>query len=170
MNKNLHDLIDMIVLNLALFLHCYTEPALAIPALNHGIEPQGHKTNQSSLKELFDGFLWAVPKHRRSKERNRMRRRSWEKRISFNTTLVPCEACGNLRQTGYLCGWVWFISSMNCLWNLIERLAVILGKVNVQSSWVFGIIDHVPASKLKQIKHWAAKLWKTKYLLKNDWL
>ncbi|XP_041458213.1 39S ribosomal protein L32, mitochondrial-like [Lytechinus variegatus] len=83
------------------------EPVLAIPALR-GLESQNEgrdpRNDPNSIQELFDGFLWAVPKHRRSIQRNRGRRRALDKRVSYNTSLVPCETCGNLRQFGYLCG------------------------------------------------------------------
>ncbi|XP_071497777.1 large ribosomal subunit protein bL32m-like [Diadema antillarum] len=87
------------------------EPAIAVPGMRC-LEPEsscrqgdeGDARTGSSLRELFDGFLWAVPKHRRSIQRNRTRRRAVEKRVQYNESLVPCEVCGNLRQVGYVCG------------------------------------------------------------------
>lgn len=96
-----------IIISLTLSFLYSPEPALTIPALR-GTESQNERrdlrNSPNSIKEMFDGFLWAVPKHRRSIERNRGRRRATDKRVSYNESLVPCETCGNLRQFGYLCG------------------------------------------------------------------
>jgi large subunit ribosomal protein L32 len=56
---------------------------------------------------LGDGFLWAVPKHRRSLER-RMKRRIGHpkydmKSLPVKNHLIVCESCGNHKEVGIIC-------------------------------------------------------------------
>ncbi|XP_033116952.1 39S ribosomal protein L32, mitochondrial-like [Anneissia japonica] len=52
---------------------------------------------------IFDGIFWAVPKKRRSIQRNRTRRRAIEKRVVAVTDIIPCSECGHPKRKEYLC-------------------------------------------------------------------
>lgn len=63
-----------------------------------------------SLKDLIgDGFLWAVPKSRRSVERRQKRKygdpEKWknQKTIRKLEHLLVCDTCGNFREMGIIC-------------------------------------------------------------------
>ncbi|XP_022088465.1 39S ribosomal protein L32, mitochondrial-like [Acanthaster planci] len=79
-------------------------PALAIqgPAL---IQDRAADSG-GDLASIFDGLLWAVPKHRRSIQRNRTRRRDTQKLIKHipQERFTTCEVCGHTRMIGFLCG------------------------------------------------------------------
>lgn len=61
-----------------------------------------------SIKDFIgDGFLWAVPKHRRTVER-RMKRRFGDPKYNMKTLqtknfLQTCQSCGNHHEPGILC-------------------------------------------------------------------
>ncbi|BES95975.1 ribosomal protein L32 [Nesidiocoris tenuis] len=72
-----------------------------------GIEDfQPHVQEETSLKE--EGFLWAVPKHRRTKQIRLNRKFGWPEHVwkPFvpKTNLVVCDTCGHHHISGYLCG------------------------------------------------------------------
>ncbi|XP_033625442.1 39S ribosomal protein L32, mitochondrial-like [Asterias rubens] len=79
-------------------------PAFALQGTSL-IDDQSHH-NQGSLSSIFDGFLWAVPKHRRSIQRNRKRRRAVEKLEEYipEWKFVMCEVCGHSKMRGFICG------------------------------------------------------------------
>lgn len=68
-----------------------------------------HNSKPFSLKDLIgDGFLWAVPKHRRSIER-RMKRRYGSPGLHMKfpqvkNYLVECEYCGDFYEPKTICG------------------------------------------------------------------
>ncbi|XP_051165864.1 39S ribosomal protein L32, mitochondrial [Leptopilina boulardi] len=60
-----------------------------------------------SLKDIFDGFLWGVPKHRRTAEKRMMRKYghpiyNW-KLLRPKTNLIMCVNCGYVHEIGILC-------------------------------------------------------------------
>ncbi|XP_015924415.1 large ribosomal subunit protein bL32m [Parasteatoda tepidariorum] len=60
---------------------------------------------QSTLRDILqDGFLWAVPKHRRSLERRMTRRMGLGKPIIPKNNLIVCEACGHFHPVHTICG------------------------------------------------------------------
>ncbi|CAA9995732.1 unnamed protein product [Nesidiocoris tenuis] len=80
-----------------------------------GIEDfQPHVQEETSLKE--EGFLWAVPKHRRTKQIRLNRKFGWPEHVwkPFvpKTNLVVCDTCGHHHISGYLCeGFLLFFPS-----------------------------------------------------------
>ncbi|XP_054725021.1 39S ribosomal protein L32, mitochondrial-like [Uloborus diversus] len=69
----------------------------------------GHLPAQTSpltaLKNIIDeGFLWAVPKARRSLERRMTRRMGFGKMLLPQKNLVVCDACGHFHPVHTLCG------------------------------------------------------------------
>ena len=66
---------------------------------------------KSILDGIFDGFLLAVPKKRRSENRilaNRFGIKKWAphgyKMLEPKTNIVTCRTCGNFHELQYLCG------------------------------------------------------------------
>lgn len=71
-------------------------------------ESKSRSLGGNSLKEIFDGILWAVPKHRRSLEARLKRRFGvmkyvWKPPIA-KTNILVCTNCGYHYQAGRLCG------------------------------------------------------------------
>lgn len=69
------------------------------------VRPEADKYNLKSL--IGDGFLFAVPKHRRSVERNLQRKfgspdHVW-KMLRTKSNLANCQKCGNYYEVGLLC-------------------------------------------------------------------
>ena len=71
------------------------------------------KPSSFSLKDIWgEGFLWGVPKHRRTIEK-RMRRKFghpdyfW-KLLKPKTNLIMCNSCGNYYEAGILCGKIFY--------------------------------------------------------------
>ncbi|XP_053634175.1 large ribosomal subunit protein bL32m [Cherax quadricarinatus] len=59
-----------------------------------------------STLEFEDGILWAVPKHRRSRERRLIRKfgsESGHKKLLPILKLLTCDNCGNVHEPGRLC-------------------------------------------------------------------
>ncbi|XP_071826201.1 large ribosomal subunit protein bL32m-like isoform X1 [Apostichopus japonicus] len=88
--------------------------------------------NQQSLKGEQDsnpwqrtGMLWAVPKHRRTLQVRKTRRRAQERLFKRTDDLVACETCGHHRRIGFLCS--------NCLSRIREETYAI--KASVKASW-----------------------------------
>ncbi|XP_005112517.3 39S ribosomal protein L32, mitochondrial [Aplysia californica] len=87
----------------------YPPPALAVaasPTALSGTESQQTPNGETDLKSIFDGFMLAVPRARRTIE-TRLRRKmaftgyfehAWKKR-----NIVPCLECGNFKEKGHLC-------------------------------------------------------------------
>lgn len=71
-------------------------------------ESKSRSLGGNSLKEIFDGILWAVPTHRRTLER-RLKRRfgvmkyMWKPPIA-KTNILMCSNCGHNYEAGHLCG------------------------------------------------------------------
>ncbi|XP_045615438.1 large ribosomal subunit protein bL32m [Procambarus clarkii] len=67
--------------------------------------PVSHPKN--ALEDLIgDGFLWAVPKHRRSRERRLIRKFGLEtghKKLLPILKLLTCDNCGHVHEPGRLC-------------------------------------------------------------------
>ncbi|XP_055945074.1 39S ribosomal protein L32, mitochondrial-like [Argiope bruennichi] len=66
-------------------------------------------SNQKNFPSLLDeiignGFLWAVPKKRRSLERRMTRRMGFGKMILPKRNLVVCDACGHFHPVHTICG------------------------------------------------------------------
>lgn len=82
-----------------------TGPAPAIagvdPAFQPNHLPQEHTDDTGSL---WDGLLWAVPKRRRSAQKNRTRRRAVEKMIKPFKYMTTCDTCGHPKKLNFLCG------------------------------------------------------------------
>ncbi|XP_071942077.1 large ribosomal subunit protein bL32m-like [Antedon mediterranea] len=78
-------------------------PLGGIPALA-GVSNLPLKTQPlPDYSSIFDGIFWAVPKRRRSIQRNRTRRRAIEKKIVPVTDIIPCSECGHPKRKEYLC-------------------------------------------------------------------
>ncbi|XP_038058076.1 39S ribosomal protein L32, mitochondrial-like [Patiria miniata] len=79
-------------------------PALAIDS--SAVIPDRSSESGGGLASIFDGLLWAVPKHRRSIQRNRTRRRAEDKMIKHipEEKFTTCEVCGHAKMIGFLCG------------------------------------------------------------------
>uniref|UniRef100_A0A1A9WRP8 Large ribosomal subunit protein bL32m n=1 Tax=Glossina brevipalpis TaxID=37001 RepID=A0A1A9WRP8_9MUSC len=83
-------------------------PALSVATINHWTIDYDHQRRPYSFKDLLgDGFLWAVPKHRRSVEK-RLNRKfglpeyNW-KPLRVKTHLRTCNECGHDYEAGVLC-------------------------------------------------------------------
>ncbi|GIY19855.1 39S ribosomal protein L32, mitochondrial [Caerostris darwini] len=60
---------------------------------------------QSILNDIIgDGFLWGVPKRRRSLERRMTRRMGFGKMILPKRNLIVCDACGHFHPVHTVCG------------------------------------------------------------------
>ncbi|XP_072020818.1 large ribosomal subunit protein bL32m-like [Amphiura filiformis] len=97
-------------------------PALAVagqPAFNNQISSE-----PCDNIGLWDGFLWAVPKKRRSKERNRTRRRAVEKKISRVIYMTTCDTCGHQKKLIFFCG--------NCLTRIREETKLVQEQIMSQ--------------------------------------
>ncbi|GFU60573.1 39S ribosomal protein L32, mitochondrial [Nephila pilipes] len=69
------------------------------------IQPYDDKDVKSILDDIIDnGFLWAVPKHRRSLERRMTRRMGFGKMILPKRNLIVCDACGHFHPVHTVCG------------------------------------------------------------------
>ncbi|NWU34286.1 RM32 protein, partial [Hylia prasina] len=82
-------------------------PAVAVQGL--GLVPLGiNDTDESRAKvpSLLETIVWmAAPKHRRTIEVNRCRRRHPTKLIEIKRNIDVCPECGNLKQKHILCGY-----------------------------------------------------------------
>ncbi|XP_039910484.1 large ribosomal subunit protein bL32m [Hirundo rustica] len=82
-------------------------PALAVqgPALvPQGINDAGESSAEAP--SLLESVVWmAAPKHRRTIEVNRCRRRHPTKLIEIKRNIDVCPECGNLKQKHVLCGY-----------------------------------------------------------------
>ncbi|NXQ55710.1 RM32 protein, partial [Anthoscopus minutus] len=82
-------------------------PALAVhgPALvPRGINEAGESS--AEVPSLLESIVWmAAPKHRRTIEVNRCRRRNPSKLIEIKRNIDVCPECGNLKQKHVLCGY-----------------------------------------------------------------
>ncbi|XP_043482101.1 39S ribosomal protein L32, mitochondrial [Leptopilina heterotoma] len=85
-------------------------PQLCAIEFNHHVRNQESSAERKSfsLKEILDnGFLWAVPKHRRSIERRMMRRYGFPeycwKLLEPKNNLIMCPNCGYVHEIGILC-------------------------------------------------------------------
>ncbi|NXO36904.1 RM32 protein, partial [Locustella ochotensis] len=82
-------------------------PALAVqgPALvPQGINDAGESSAEAP--SLLESVVWmAAPKHRRTIEVNRCRRRNPTKLIEIKRNIDVCPECGNLKQKHVLCGY-----------------------------------------------------------------
>lgn len=64
---------------------------------------QSLKGEQDSNPWQWTGMLWAVPKHRRTLQVRKTRRRAQERLFKRTDDLVACETCGHHRRIGFLC-------------------------------------------------------------------
>ncbi|GFW35028.1 39S ribosomal protein L32, mitochondrial [Trichonephila clavipes] len=70
-----------------------------------GIQPSSDKDVKSTLENIIgNGFLWAVPKSRRSLERRMTRRMGFGKMILPKRNLVACDDCGHFHPVHTVCG------------------------------------------------------------------
>ncbi|XP_002740678.1 large ribosomal subunit protein bL32m-like [Saccoglossus kowalevskii] len=99
-------------------------PALAFhqPSIDVGSD-----SSSFDIKSIFDGFLWAAPKSRRSLERRRTRRRATEKRLKSKPDIVACEVCGQPKLLYHLCG--------NCLEKVKAETEAVREKLGKEWSW-----------------------------------
>lgn len=82
--------------------------ALAIAGVNKNIQPHSNTKPPFSIKDVLgDGFLWAVPRCRRSIEKRLTRKYGFPegvlKTIQPKTTLRTCNVCGDDHEVGVLC-------------------------------------------------------------------
>lgn len=84
--------------------------ALAGVAVNKTAGPHSETKSSFSIKDIVgDGFLWAVPRCRRTLERRLTRRfglpdaNKFNKMIVPKTTLRSCNVCGEDHEVGVLC-------------------------------------------------------------------
>lgn len=67
--------------------------------------PTKTKSPLNILERIIDnGFMWAVPKHRRSLERRMTRRMGFGKLLLPKKNLVVCDACGHFHPVHTVCG------------------------------------------------------------------
>ena len=67
--------------------------------------PTKTKSPLSILESIIDnGFMWAVPKHRRSLERRMTRRMGFGKVLLPKKNLVVCDTCGHFHPVHTICG------------------------------------------------------------------
>jgi len=62
---------------------------------------------KSLIDSIYDGFMLAVPKSRRSREKRAMRRLGWSKVQDYMTprrNLVECLDCGEWHEGHTICG------------------------------------------------------------------
>jgi len=109
-NSNSHQTRNFIV-NIVYFAG---HPALAVdvpgscvrkPSCENGV--RSPVDIKSVIDSIYDGFLLAVPKHRRSREKRAKRRFGWTKVESFMTpkrNLVECLDCGEWHEFHTICG------------------------------------------------------------------
>ncbi|NXO31719.1 RM32 protein, partial [Cisticola juncidis] len=80
----------------------------ALAVQGPALVPQGMNDSESSAKapSLLESVVWmAAPKHRRTIEVNRCRRRHPTKLIEIKRNIDVCPECGNLKQKHVLCGY-----------------------------------------------------------------
>ncbi|XP_008210206.1 39S ribosomal protein L32, mitochondrial [Nasonia vitripennis] len=80
------------------------QPGFCITVLN-----SDRQSTNFSIKNIWDnGFLWAVPKHRRSLEKRLNRKFGWPKYnwkpLVPKTNLLMCRACGHYHESFTICG------------------------------------------------------------------
>ncbi|KAK3731900.1 hypothetical protein RRG08_043234 [Elysia crispata] len=79
---------------------------LGLPSLP-SLEPsQTPGQGNSTLGSIFDGILYAVPRHRRSVEKRLFRKHRFTGFMEHGTpktNIVPCLVCGNFKEKGHLC-------------------------------------------------------------------
>ncbi|XP_058798423.1 large ribosomal subunit protein bL32m [Phymastichus coffea] len=81
------------------------QPGLCIAQLDSIDKPN----SSISVKDIWkDGFLWGVPKHRRSIEKRLSRKFGWPKYnwkpLVPKTNLLMCRACGHYYEAHTICG------------------------------------------------------------------
>ncbi|KFO20607.1 39S ribosomal protein L32, mitochondrial [Fukomys damarensis] len=80
-------------------------PALAVQGPGLLTEPAKDTSGSKENSSLLDGIFWmAAPKHRRSIEVNRCRRRNSQKLIKVKNNIDVCPECGHLKLKHVLCG------------------------------------------------------------------
>lgn len=77
-----------------------------IPVLDTGNTNAMHPEQRTSLlNEIFgNGFLWAVPAHRRSIERRLTRKLAKQKLMKPKRNLILCLVCGHHHESHTICG------------------------------------------------------------------
>lgn len=77
---------------------------------NDSKEKRSSESINSLLESIFDGFLFAVPKKRRTVEKRLIRKLGddrWgfpaAKMLKPKKNLIICDTCGNYNEKGYLC-------------------------------------------------------------------
>lgn len=82
-------------------------PTLAIAGSPDTVHSEGECQLRNPREDLVgDGFLWGVPKHRRSRERRLIRKFGLE---TFHRKMLPirklltCNECGHVHEPGRLC-------------------------------------------------------------------
>lgn len=82
-------------------------PMLAIAGSPDTTHTEGEHLPRNPLQDLIgDGFLWGVPKHRRSRERRLIRKfgsENFHKKMLPLRKLLTCNECGHVHEPGRLC-------------------------------------------------------------------
>lgn len=80
---------------------------LATAGSPHMTHNEGECLPRSPLQDLIgDGFLWGVPKSRRSRERRLIRKfgsENFHKKMLPIRRLLTCDECGHVHEPGRLC-------------------------------------------------------------------
>jgi len=94
-------------------VHCAGHPAVAVNVAENCIRRTDHENVRSFvdvkslLDSIYSGFMFAVPKSRRSREKRAIRRYGWTKVQDWMTprrNLVECLDCGEWHEGHTICG------------------------------------------------------------------
>lgn len=76
-------------------------------AAPHTMHKESLSVPRNPMEDLIgDGFLWGVPKNRRSRERRLIRKfglENWHKKMLPIRKLLTCDECGHVYEPGRLC-------------------------------------------------------------------
>ncbi|GFR91943.1 39S ribosomal protein L32, mitochondrial-like [Elysia marginata] len=123
--------------NFRILIDSYTGPpsgALAVLGSPTSEPSQAANQPNSILDSIFDGVLYAVPKHRRSVEKRLFRKHrftSFMEHGTPKTNIVVCLECGRFKEKGHLCG--------NNLLLCIFQVFSFYGYISVSSKKYSGI-------------------------------
>ena len=98
---------------MVIVVHFAGHPALAVSVTENCVRRPSHENVRSSvdakslIDSIYNGFLFAVPKSRRSREKRAIRRYGWTKVQDWMTprrNLVECLDCGECHEGHTICG------------------------------------------------------------------
>ncbi|GAB6032374.1 hypothetical protein CHUAL_011016 [Chamberlinius hualienensis] len=102
------------------------------PSATESTPSQNESNSQSILESIIDnGFLWAVPNHRRTIEKRLCRKNAKEKHLKFKKNLTMCNVCGHYHVAHTFCG--------NCYSKVREETQAI--QKSMVDTWQFDPVD-----------------------------